>query len=175
MLEIPLAIWAFGVSYYLPFRVKSSSSGRDDDVANQGGLVEVEGRDQDGLVVGGDGDPLASSSGARRTQKSILSDAKARLSQSHPPNSNSKSGTESEVRPYAALHLFDAVVVLATFVLEVVLRGRERELAGLLVLLRLWRLVKLVGGASLFPLSLFPTPLSLLRRSSRRGCRFSFN
>ncbi|KAH9945990.1 uncharacterized protein BXZ73DRAFT_86207 [Epithele typhae] len=48
--------------------------------------------------------------------------------------------------PHAALHLFDAAVVLATFVLEVVLRGKERELAGLLVVLRLWRLVKLVGG-----------------------------
>ena len=51
--------------------------------------------------------------------------------------------------PYAALHLFDACVVIVTFVLEAVLRGRERELAGLLILLRLWRLVKLVGGACL--------------------------
>jgi hypothetical protein len=49
--------------------------------------------------------------------------------------------------PHAGLHLFDAAVVLTTFVLEVGLNGRERELAGLLVLLRLWRLVKLVGGA----------------------------
>lgn len=50
------------------------------------------------------------------------------------------------------LHLFDAAVIVTTFVLEVVLRGRERELAGLLILLRLWRLVKLVGGE--FPLVL---------------------
>ena len=49
--------------------------------------------------------------------------------------------------PHASLHLFDAVVILTTFVLEAVLRGREQELVGLLVLLRLWRLVKLVGGA----------------------------
>ena len=48
--------------------------------------------------------------------------------------------------PHAALHFFDAVVILTTFVLEVVLRGRERELASLLVVLRLWRLVKLVQG-----------------------------
>ncbi|KAI0780782.1 hypothetical protein BD413DRAFT_500129 [Trametes elegans] len=47
---------------------------------------------------------------------------------------------------HAALHLFDALVILTTFVLEVVLRGRERELAALLVILRLWRLVKLVQG-----------------------------
>ncbi|KAI8998504.1 hypothetical protein BD414DRAFT_453302 [Trametes punicea] len=47
---------------------------------------------------------------------------------------------------HAALHLFDALVILTTFVLEVGLRGRERELASLLVILRLWRLVKLVQG-----------------------------
>jgi len=47
---------------------------------------------------------------------------------------------------HAALHLFDAVVIVTTFVLEVVLRGKERELASLLIILRLWRLVKLVGG-----------------------------
>nr|GAT47218.1 predicted protein [Mycena chlorophos] len=50
--------------------------------------------------------------------------------------------------PHAGLHLFDAVIVCATFVLEVVLRGKEQELAGLLVVLRLWRLIKLVGGVS---------------------------
>lgn len=49
---------------------------------------------------------------------------------------------------HGSLHLFDAVVIITTFVLEVVLKGRERELAGLLILLRLWRLVKLVGGSS---------------------------
>ncbi|OBZ75978.1 Voltage-gated hydrogen channel 1 [Grifola frondosa] len=48
--------------------------------------------------------------------------------------------------PHAVLHLFDALVILTTFILEVVLRGRERELASLLIILRLWRLVKLVQG-----------------------------
>jgi voltage-gated hydrogen channel 1 len=47
---------------------------------------------------------------------------------------------------HAGLHLFDAIIILTTFVLEVVLRGKEREVAGLLIILRLWRLVKLVGG-----------------------------
>jgi voltage-gated hydrogen channel 1 len=47
---------------------------------------------------------------------------------------------------HAGLHVFDALIILTTFVLEVVLRGRERELAGLLIILRLWRLLKLVGG-----------------------------
>jgi len=50
--------------------------------------------------------------------------------------------------PHAALHLFDADIIITTFVLEFVLKGRERELAGLLIILRLWRLVKLVGGRS---------------------------
>jgi len=53
---------------------------------------------------------------------------------------------ERERVMYGGLHLFDAIVIMTTFVLEVVLKGKERELAGLLVLLRLWRLVKLVGG-----------------------------
>ncbi|KAJ7905389.1 hypothetical protein B0H14DRAFT_2327329 [Mycena olivaceomarginata] len=50
--------------------------------------------------------------------------------------------------PHAALHFFDAIIILTTFVLEIVLKGREQELAGLLIILRLWRLVKLVGGVS---------------------------
>jgi len=50
--------------------------------------------------------------------------------------------------PHASLHIFDAIIIVTTFVLEVVLRGKERELAGLLVILRLWRLLKLVGGVA---------------------------
>ena len=50
--------------------------------------------------------------------------------------------------PHAGLHLFDSLIIVTTFVLEVILKGRERELAGLLIVLRLWRLVKLVGGQS---------------------------
>ncbi|KAI0256744.1 hypothetical protein BJV78DRAFT_1116823 [Lactifluus subvellereus] len=50
--------------------------------------------------------------------------------------------------PHSSLHLFDAVVIVTTFVLEVILRGKERELAGLLITLRLWRLLKLVGGVA---------------------------
>jgi len=50
--------------------------------------------------------------------------------------------------PHAFLHLFDWIIIITTFILEVVLRGKEQELAGLLVVLRLWRLVKLVGGVA---------------------------
>jgi hypothetical protein len=48
--------------------------------------------------------------------------------------------------PHAVFHLFDTVIIITTFVLEVFLKGRQRELAGLLIMFRLWRLVKLVGG-----------------------------
>jgi len=50
--------------------------------------------------------------------------------------------------PHASLHAFDAIIILTTFTLEVVLRGKEQELAGLLIILRLWRLIKLVGGVA---------------------------
>lgn len=46
------------------------------------------------------------------------------------------------------LHLFDAIVIILTITLEVILKGKERELAGLLVVLRLWRIVKLVSQTS---------------------------
>jgi len=46
--------------------------------------------------------------------------------------------------PHASLHLFNAIVIVTTFMLKVILRGKERELAGLLIVLRLWRLLKLV-------------------------------
>jgi len=50
--------------------------------------------------------------------------------------------------PHASFHAFDAIIILTTFILEFVLGGKEQELAGLLIILRLWRLVKLVGGVA---------------------------
>ncbi|KAK0459624.1 uncharacterized protein EV420DRAFT_1536868 [Desarmillaria tabescens] len=47
---------------------------------------------------------------------------------------------------HAPLHLFDAAIIITTFLLEITLKGKERELGALLIVLRLWRLVKLVGG-----------------------------
>ncbi|KAI9307761.1 hypothetical protein BJ944DRAFT_228335 [Cunninghamella echinulata] len=44
------------------------------------------------------------------------------------------------------LHIFDVVVVVSTFVLEVILRGKEREAAGLLIIFRLWRIVKVMDA-----------------------------
>ncbi|KAG5353996.1 Voltage-gated hydrogen channel 1 [Termitomyces sp. J132] len=49
---------------------------------------------------------------------------------------------------HAGFHLFDACIIIITFVFEVGLKGRERELAGLLIVFRLWRIVKLVGGVA---------------------------
>jgi hypothetical protein len=51
-----------------------------------------------------------------------------------------------EATVHSGLHFLDACVILVTFIIEVFLKGRERELASLLILFRLWRLVKLVSG-----------------------------
>ncbi|KAJ3042931.1 hypothetical protein HDV00_006238 [Rhizophlyctis rosea] len=48
-----------------------------------------------------------------------------------------------------ALHLFDAAVVITSLILDLVLRGKEQEVAGLLVVLRCWRLVRVVDGVVL--------------------------
>ncbi|KIO06522.1 hypothetical protein M404DRAFT_485423 [Pisolithus tinctorius Marx 270] len=39
--------------------------------------------------------------------------------------------------PHASFHLFDAIIIITTVVLEFVLKGKERELAGLLITLRI--------------------------------------
>ncbi|KAL0084768.1 hypothetical protein J3Q64DRAFT_1102154 [Phycomyces blakesleeanus] len=44
------------------------------------------------------------------------------------------------------LHVFDIAVVGSTFLLEVILRGKEREVAGLLIIFRLWRIVKVIDA-----------------------------
>ncbi|KAF0431526.1 hypothetical protein F8M41_005378 [Gigaspora margarita] len=43
------------------------------------------------------------------------------------------------------VHLFDATIVTTTFILELSLKGKEREVAGLLIIFRLWRLIKMLG------------------------------
>jgi hypothetical protein len=70
--------------------------------------------------------------------------------------------------PHASLHLFDWTVIIVTFTLEFLLRGKERELVGLLVVLRLWRLVKLVGGPSLLIHRSFV--IYFLLNSEHRNC-----
>ncbi|CAO3674847.1 unnamed protein product [Rhizopus stolonifer] len=51
--------------------------------------------------------------------------------------------------PHWKLHVFDAAVVTTTFVLEFVLKGKEREVAGLLIVFRLWRIVKVIEAVIL--------------------------
>ncbi|RCI00852.1 hypothetical protein CU097_015003 [Rhizopus azygosporus] len=51
--------------------------------------------------------------------------------------------------PHWKLHVFDAAVVITTFVLEIVLKGKEREVAGLLIIFRLWRVVKVIEAVVL--------------------------
>ncbi|KAG0021582.1 hypothetical protein BGZ81_008852 [Podila clonocystis] len=51
--------------------------------------------------------------------------------------------------PHWVLHVFDAVVIMTSFVLEIVLRGVSQELSSLLIIFRLWRVVKLTGTVAI--------------------------
>ncbi|KAI9099482.1 hypothetical protein DFS34DRAFT_72960 [Phlyctochytrium arcticum] len=46
------------------------------------------------------------------------------------------------------LHIFDALVVIGSLVAELILRGKAQEVVGLLIGLRLWRLVRVVDGVA---------------------------
>ncbi|KND02565.1 uncharacterized protein SPPG_03022 [Spizellomyces punctatus DAOM BR117] len=46
------------------------------------------------------------------------------------------------------LHLFDFLVVVGSLVAEMVLKGKAREVAGLLIVLRCWRLVRIIDGVA---------------------------
>jgi len=50
----------------------------------------------------------------------------------------------SEVE-HSTFHLLDAFIIIMNFTI-LFLQGPAQELVGLLILLRLWRLVKLLGG-----------------------------
>ncbi len=45
-------------------------------------------------------------------------------------------------------HLFDGSVIIASFVIDVVLRGVKQEVAGMVIILRLWRFVKIIEEAT---------------------------
>lgn len=45
-------------------------------------------------------------------------------------------------------HIFDTIVIIASFVVDVVLHGVNSEVASLVVLLRLWRFVKIIEEIS---------------------------
>lgn len=45
-------------------------------------------------------------------------------------------------------HIFDALVIIASFVLDLLLRGVEEEVASLVIILRLWRVFKIIEELS---------------------------
>ncbi|KAF8937963.1 hypothetical protein EDD21DRAFT_371854 [Dissophora ornata] len=50
---------------------------------------------------------------------------------------------------HGVLHLVDAIIILASFLLEILLHGAAEELGSLLIIFRLWRLVKLTGTVAI--------------------------
>ncbi|KAF9926208.1 hypothetical protein FBU30_004167 [Linnemannia zychae] len=51
--------------------------------------------------------------------------------------------------PHGILHLADAMIIIISFLLEVFLKGAEQELGALLIIFRLWRIVKLTGTVAI--------------------------
>ncbi|KAF9096121.1 hypothetical protein BGX29_003181 [Mortierella sp. GBA35] len=51
--------------------------------------------------------------------------------------------------PHWILHLVDAFIILISFLLEIFLKGAEQELSGLLIVFRLWRVIKLTGTVAI--------------------------
>ncbi|KAF9425242.1 hypothetical protein BGZ94_007716 [Podila epigama] len=47
--------------------------------------------------------------------------------------------------PLGLLHLADAIIIIVSFLMEVFLSGPEQELGSLLIIFRLWRLLKLTS------------------------------
>ncbi|KAG0283068.1 hypothetical protein BGZ96_012554 [Linnemannia gamsii] len=51
--------------------------------------------------------------------------------------------------PHWILHLVDAIIIITSFMLEIFLKGAEQELSSLLIVFRLWRVVKLTGSVAI--------------------------
>ncbi|CAG8673958.1 17534_t:CDS:1 [Gigaspora rosea] len=47
--------------------------------------------------------------------------------------------------PHWLLHIFDSSLVVTAFLLEIFLHGKQREVLGLLIVFRFWRLIKVIG------------------------------
>lgn len=52
-------------------------------------------------------------------------------------------------KPHWIMHNLDAAVVITTFVLDIILKGKEREVAGLLIVFRLWRVIKIMEAVAM--------------------------
>jgi voltage-gated hydrogen channel 1 len=55
-----------------------------------------------------------------------------------------RSTDESDSYFKSAFHCFDAAVIIAGFVIDIVLRGPHEEAGSLVVVLRLWRVFKII-------------------------------
>ncbi|KAG0334243.1 hypothetical protein BG004_000497 [Podila humilis] len=51
--------------------------------------------------------------------------------------------------PMGLLHLADAIIIIVSFLMEVFLSGAEQELGSLLIIFRLWRLIKLTSTVAI--------------------------
>ncbi|KAG9326031.1 hypothetical protein KVV02_000742 [Mortierella alpina] len=51
--------------------------------------------------------------------------------------------------PHGILHLVDAAIIITSFILELILKGAEQELTNLLIIFRLWRVIKLTGTVAI--------------------------
>ena len=51
--------------------------------------------------------------------------------------------------PHGLLHLADAIIIIISFLLEIFLKGAEQELGSLLIIFRLWRVIKLTGTVAI--------------------------
>ncbi|KAK9766732.1 Protein arginine N-methyltransferase 3 [Basidiobolus ranarum] len=47
------------------------------------------------------------------------------------------------------LHALDAIIVATSFILELTLKGRQREIASLLILFRFWRILRVIDAVAI--------------------------
>jgi len=57
--------------------------------------------------------------------------------------------TPGSDHPHWFLHCLDLIVIATTLVFEIVLRGKEREVMGLLIIFRFWRIIKVMEAVAL--------------------------
>ncbi|KAJ3053572.1 hypothetical protein HK097_003949 [Rhizophlyctis rosea] len=69
---------------------------------------------------------------------------------------------------HSLLHLFDAIVVITSLALDLALRGKEQEVAGLLIVLRSWRLVRVVDGVAMTLEDQYRGKLRRLKEENKR-------
>ncbi|KAI8869084.1 hypothetical protein GQ42DRAFT_163676 [Ramicandelaber brevisporus] len=69
--------------------------------------------------------------------------------QNHDHNQQNHGSNGGHDPTFSWIHTLDAVVVIVSLVLEIVLKGREREVASLLIVFRLWRIIRVMDAVAL--------------------------